>query len=186
MAKAKQLPARYKLAMTFRYDRASGKLYKTNTARTVSTVLKEREVTSKNMDGYIVTQFCGRTCLAHRIIYKLETGNDVPDGYVLDHINGDKGDNKWCNLRVVDYSENAAAQVRKKRCKDLPTGVNEYVSKWVNGVPVVRYLVSVKPKNKDAIKMVFDDKDAAIAALISLLEKHRSKETVARRTSTLK
>lgn len=186
MAKAKPLPARYKLALVFRYDRDSGKLYRLTTARTINTALKEREVTGKNSAGYIVTQFCGRTCLAHRIIYKLETGKDPDDGYVIDHINGDKGDNRWTNLRVVDYSENAASQIRKKLRSDLPTGVSEYVSKWVNGAPVVRYMVSVTPKNADAIKKVFDNKDDAIDALKRLLAKHRSKDTVARRTSTLK
>jgi hypothetical protein len=43
---------------------------------------------------------------AHRIIWGLHTGEDLPQGMVIDHINHDPGDNRLVNLRLVSYSEN--------------------------------------------------------------------------------
>lgn len=41
----------------------------------------------------------------HRLIFKLETGAD-PTG-VIDHINGIRNDNRFCNLRDVTITENS-------------------------------------------------------------------------------
>lgn len=43
---------------------------------------------------------------AHRIIFQM-MGVDVPDGMVIDHINGDPWDNRWDNLRLVTQKRNA-------------------------------------------------------------------------------
>lgn len=43
------------------------------------------------------------TFMLHRIIYKMMMGVD-PE--FIDHINGDRKDNRWCNLRSVSISEN--------------------------------------------------------------------------------
>lgn len=43
----------------------------------------------------------------HRIIYFMVTGNDIEDGFVIDHINGDRLDNRIDNLRVIEKGKNA-------------------------------------------------------------------------------
>lgn len=43
--------------------------------------------------------------MVHRIIYAMVTGA-FPDGE-LDHISGDKRDNRFCNLRPVSHQQNA-------------------------------------------------------------------------------
>lgn len=43
---------------------------------------------------------------AHRLVWQHFVG-DIPPGLVLNHINGEKADNRPSNLEVVTYSENA-------------------------------------------------------------------------------
>jgi hypothetical protein len=63
-----------------------------------------------DVSGYGTISFFGESFRAHRIIWKLVHGVD-PDGYI-DHINGDRGDNRLVNLRDVSPAENAKNSVR--------------------------------------------------------------------------
>ena len=54
--------------------------------------------------GYRKVRVFGTPRFEHRVIWKLIHGND-PD--VIDHINGDRGDNRVENLRSVSISQNA-------------------------------------------------------------------------------
>jgi hypothetical protein len=53
--------------------------------------------------GYIYGNVGGRVFAAHRLIWLWMTG-EWPDQ--VDHINGMRNDNRWCNLRNVDRSAN--------------------------------------------------------------------------------
>lgn len=61
----------------------------------------------RNIDGYIKIHIDGVYYYAHRIAWLIMTGELVnyPD-FEIDHINGDRSDNRWCNLRKVTKSEN--------------------------------------------------------------------------------
>jgi hypothetical protein len=52
---------------------------------------------------YISASINGVKYQVHRLIYKYMTGNE-PN--IMDHINGDPSDNRWCNLRSVTPAEN--------------------------------------------------------------------------------
>lgn len=54
--------------------------------------------------GYFVVGISKRYYLAHRLIWKMEMGQD-PDGFV-DHIDGNKTNNKFSNLRPASNSQN--------------------------------------------------------------------------------
>lgn len=53
--------------------------------------------------GYIEFGFGSHRMLAHRVIWKLMTGEDPQD---VDHINGDPSDNRFANLRNVSHQDN--------------------------------------------------------------------------------
>lgn len=59
--------------------------------------------------------------LAHRVIYKFVTGNE-PDG-VIDHIDGDRRNNRWANLRCVTPAVNARNRARNSRTTAIAHGV---------------------------------------------------------------
>ncbi|WP_443021485.1 HNH endonuclease signature motif containing protein [Sphingobium sp. AntQ-1] len=61
--------------------------------------------TSKDHHGYFNGRIFGRTYLAHRVAFALENGA-WPIGEI-DHVNGNRADNRIANLRVVTRSENA-------------------------------------------------------------------------------
>lgn len=44
--------------------------------------------------------------LAHRLVWQFANG-DIPDGLVINHLNGIKGDNRLANLEVTTYSGNS-------------------------------------------------------------------------------
>lgn len=59
-------------------------------------------------NGYIYLRVDSKTYKAHRLAHFYMTGN-WPAG-CIDHINGDRADNRWTNIRVVSYRENAENQ----------------------------------------------------------------------------
>lgn len=79
------------------YDPASGKIHWVRR--------NGREAGYINKDGYRVIEVSGAACLAHRIAWAIHTG-DHPTG-VIDHINGDRADNRAANLRDVSRQTNS-------------------------------------------------------------------------------
>lgn len=62
-------------------------------------------------DGYHYVHFNYRTELAHRLAYKIMTGQDPVE---IDHIDGNRSNNKWSNLRNVSRSDNFRNLALKK------------------------------------------------------------------------
>lgn len=77
-------------------------------------------------DGYArVTLDDGRRMLAHRAAFIFMTGSEAA-GFV-DHVNCDRGDNRWANLRTVDANgnqHNQRAAQRGNRCGLLGVSVH--------------------------------------------------------------
>lgn len=71
-----------------------------------------------------LVSFQGGTYRCHRIIYELFFGK-IPEGYVIDHIDGDSSNNKISNLRLVDRFLNARNQKKNSRNTTGFVGVSE-------------------------------------------------------------
>lgn len=52
---------------------------------------------------------------AHRVIWLAGTGEPVPEGHVIDHLNGKKDDNRFANLQPATPSENTRRYYRRER-----------------------------------------------------------------------
>lgn len=97
------------LRKLLRYDPETGKLHSRRTGREV--------FTNTHHSGYKKGAVKSNTYTAHRVCMAIYLGA-WPDGEV-DHINGDRADNRLANLRVVTKSQN---QRNAKKRKDNTAG----------------------------------------------------------------
>lgn len=117
-----ELPDSATLCSLLRYDGSSGKLYwrerglewftdgrrtREGNANWWNGRFAGKEAGYFKLDGYISVRLLGENYLAHRLIMAMELGRDPGE---IDHINGDKSDNRPENLREVSHAENMANQ----------------------------------------------------------------------------
>lgn len=76
---------------------------------------------SKNDKGYVCAYILDRRFMAHQIAWALMTGSFPKAG--LDHIDGDRANNRWLNLREADPTQNMCNSATKRTVHDLPRGV---------------------------------------------------------------
>lgn len=68
----------------------------------------------------------GITMPEHRYIYEKATGKKVPEGWVIHHLNGLKGDNRFENLVAMpkgDHDSKALVNALKNRIRELEHGL---------------------------------------------------------------
>jgi len=80
-----------------------------------------------NNYGYRSLCVCYRRFLAHRLAWFITHG-DWPER--LDHINGDKDDNRIANLRIADKYQNAQNAMIKPNNKSGYKGVSKSKNRW--------------------------------------------------------
>lgn len=83
------------------FDYKDGELYWKKTNR------KGKKVGSMHPTGYMQAQWKGKHWQVHRLIW-LWHGNELKEGYEIDHINRNRTDNRIENLRQVTRSVNNA------------------------------------------------------------------------------
>jgi hypothetical protein len=105
-----------------------------------NTRFAEKEAfTSINGRGYCNGAIFGKNYRAHRIIWLYMTGEFPEDQ--IDHINHDKTDNKWYNLREVSNQENCKNQSKSKNNTCGYTGIhwNKQNQKWIARINIGSY-----------------------------------------------
>ena len=112
--------------------------------------------------GYLQVTLMGKIYLAHRLIYLLINGQ-MPDQ--IDHIDGDKTNNKIDNLRVSDQSEN---RMNSSRSTLNQIGIKSVC--WSKSNKCWR--VQVKKHRKNVYDGFFDDLELAQLVAIEARNKH--------------
>ena len=124
--------------------------------------------------GYGNVKLLGKIYFTHRIIYEMCIGG-IPEGYEVDHKNGNRLDNSLGNLRLVTPKENARNKKMRYNNKTGHTGVNKYVNKnhhyflarWTNihGKELSKSFSIKKYGEEAAFKMACDFRDEMVNAL---------------------
>lgn len=99
---ALELPSQELLRERLAYDPETGIL---TWAYSRPGITKGKVVGHPNKTGYWQVMLDRKSYQAHRLIWKWMTGEDPPQ--FIDHINHNPHDNRWENLRLASYSENA-------------------------------------------------------------------------------
>jgi hypothetical protein len=112
--------------------------------------------------GYIGIKIHDRNFPAHRLAFVIVEGL-WPD--VVDHLNGDPGDNRWVNLRNTTSAGNSRNQRRHKSNSSGRTGVswNKVRSRWT---------AQIKIKGRSINLGMFDDFDSAVEARVCAEKKY--------------
>lgn len=124
-----------------RHDPVTGKVYWLDradcTPNVRARIANKEALINTSANGYKRGEIRGVSLLAHRVIWALEHG-DWPDE--VDHINGDRSDNRISNLRAVDRAQNGKNLSLQARSKSGRIGVTWYAAyqKWVAGIVVNR------------------------------------------------
>lgn len=81
---------------------------------------------------YRYIKIAGVGYMTHRLIWILHNG-DIPEGIEIDHINGNKLDNRIENLRAVSHMVNMRNQKKRKDNSSGEMGISYYtkIKKWV-------------------------------------------------------
>lgn len=137
------------------FDHKDGHLYWKKVMRFNKQYLVGREVGSIHKTGYRHVTWMGKIHKVHRLIFLLEHGYLPKE---IDHINGDRQDNRIENLREVTRSEN---QFNKAMCSNNTSGFrgvnwHKHSKSWV---------VRVCTKGKTKILGYF--KDLELAGLVA-------------------
>jgi hypothetical protein len=117
-----------------------------------------------NLAGYRVIGVDGRLYLAHRLAWLIERGKWP--AHEIDHENGTRSDNRWCNLRPATHAENWRNRPRQSNNRSGYKGVywHPQSGKWT---------ARIKAGSVDRSLGLFESKeDAARAYARSAKELH--------------
>jgi hypothetical protein len=104
---------------------------------------------SLRKDGYIGIFINGTYYFAHRIVWEMHKGK-IPDGLVIDHIDGDRANNKIENLRVCTFQQNHFNRGKQSNNKSGFKGVSWHRQKQ-------KWVAQIKIKGRNKFLGFFED-----------------------------
>lgn len=116
-----------------------------------------------NQNGYVLVRIEGHAFRAHRVAWLLQTG-EWPT-LDVDHINGVRTDNRWCNLRAATRSQNLQNMGRRRDNLSGVKGVGYDRAKR-------RWRAQIKVDGRNLHVGRFDTKEEAAAAYAAAAEKY--------------
>lgn len=96
-------------------------------------------------NGYYLIRHRGKNLACHRIVWELHNG-PIPEGMLIDHINGNKADNRIDNLRLATKAQNGQNQGLQRHSATGVKGLTWHKRVWVGQIRSngVRYRFSSK------------------------------------------
>lgn len=111
------------------YNPKTGEFYRIKRYDSYDNTYDVREIVhSCNNRGYYWINLLGLRFLVHRLAWLYQTG-EHPSGEI-DHVNGDRKDNRWVNLRDVSSFDNARNQGERKDNTSGCRGVGRNGKGW--------------------------------------------------------
>lgn len=144
---------RYQLNERYWYDEASGELRYKVRPSPASRVPVNGVVGSINWSGYRVVNVNGKQHRVHRLIWVMLVG-EIPEGYQIDHIDGNRANNHISNLRLATRVENQR-NARKRR--DNTSGTKGVSFDKLSG----KWRAQIRKDGRN-ISTLFETKDEAI------------------------
>lgn len=80
-----------------------------------------KPITQTEAQGYVVVRINGKIFKAHRVIWKMMTGQEPLEE--IDHDNRDRADNRWENLLDVTHTDNQWNRTAKRSSRTGLIGV---------------------------------------------------------------
>ena len=118
----------------FHYDRPNGKLYwKNHWNKSTRTRLIGLEAGAKHVLGYKIVRIMNRDWQVHRLVYLIEKGV-LPE--YIDHINGNRIDNRFLNLRLVNKRQNAQNFTAHRNGKLVGTSFEKNRGLWESSIHI--------------------------------------------------
>jgi hypothetical protein len=155
------MPTLGELQKVLRYDPGAAKFYWLNAYHTSKI---GSEAGSFDVKGYRRIQVFGRSIKVHRLVWLYETG-EWPS-LDIDHINGDRSDNRFCNLRLATKGQNAQNYPLHANNRCGLHGVS-----WVGRVQKWRAMIRVDGKQR-YVGMFKSPEDAHAAYLRAKVKFH--------------
>ena len=128
LRKYRPLPTQAQLLEQLRYEPDTGHLYWIVPFTGTGKGKKYKDMTKPagfmTPQGYSGISVQAKPCMQHRVIWLMVTGED-PGDRAIDHKNGNRKENIFTNLRLVDgHTENAQNQKRRNTNTSGVTGVS--------------------------------------------------------------
>jgi hypothetical protein len=148
----------------FHYNPETGKFVRIKSKRWPNVCMFLTSDKPNSKKGYITVDVNNYPYLAHRLAWMYMTGEMPDSNNEIDHINGNRIDNRWCNLRLASDSENMANSKIRIDNSSGYKGVcwSKQKGKWV---------VNVHFKRKQYYGGSFIDREEAFNARNSLSQR---------------